>query len=256
MSHSRSSGTLTFSILLESGHNNASASASSGLTARLLSVFAQHEVRATWALRQPWQGNVARKILDHGGGHELALLGDPNWGHGGGNARIPMELSRRLGQACEEGLSIASVVLPGVGAAGLHAAAQLLASAQVRVVWSPGHEFSHRATRPVALFDGVWHIPPAREIAPPRSWLAATRQRSQWRRTLRLAFASRQITHVWADASTLHDSAGVAALEAAVCAAASVRSQTGLRIAPLGEIADALEAKPRAGQAHSILRAA
>jgi hypothetical protein len=257
MSPSRSNSTLAFSILLESPHNDASVSkASCGLTARLLSVFAQHDIPATWSLRKPWEGNVARKILEHGSGHELALLGNPNWGHGGGNARIPMELSRRLRHACEAGLSISSVVLPAVDVAGLHAAAGLLASAQVRAVWSPRHEFSHRASRPVALFDRVWHIPGMLEIMPPQSWLAAARQRSQWRRTLQLAFASRGVTHVWADASTLHDAAGVASLEAAVRAAASVRSHTGLRIAPLGEIADSLEAKPRAPQAHSILRAA
>jgi hypothetical protein len=261
MSSSRSTGMLAFSILLESARDaSPPGAAASSLVARLLQVFARHDIPATWLLRQPWQSPVARSVLRGGTNHELGMVGDPDWGDWGrplpGKARLPLELSRRLGLAREAGISIASVALPGVSGSGWHAGAQVLAAAGVQAVWSPAADLGSSTSRPVPIGDRVWHIPGTLEITPPGSWLAVARQRSQWRRTWQPALASRHVTHVWADASTLHDSAGVASLEAAVRAAASLRSQTGLRIAPLGEIAETLEAKPRAAQAHSILRAA
>lgn len=257
MSSPRATGIVTFSILLETGGPRPTSVVSAGRAARLIEIFARHRVPATWAVGQPWNCSLADKLLTGQVDHELALLGDPSWsGRAHGRSRAAMELSRRLGQAREAGMAIASAVLPSVGDAGLHAACEVLAAEQVRAVWSPSSTSGSSATRPVPLCDGLWHTPSTAEIAPQRGWLAAAKQRGQWRRTIQNACDVGGVSHLWLNAATLEEPAGFASIETAVRAAASARAKRGLQLVSLAQTVEILDAAPRATRSHSILRAA
>lgn len=168
-----------------------------------------------------------------------------------------MELSRRLGKAHEAGIAVACAALPGVGDAGLHAAADLLAAQQIQAVWSPRCS-AHGSTvnRPVPLRDGLWHLPATAEISPPRGWLATAKQRAEQRRAIRHVAETRGMLHLWVDAATIGAAGDLAVIERALQTAADAQRDGKVRIGTVSKAAQWLAASPKATPLHSVLRAA
>jgi hypothetical protein len=72
-------------------------------------------VPATWAVGDPAASSIAERIVALGGGHEIAISGDPTWaGREAGRGRFGRELARRVVQGRGADLAISTLIVHAV----------------------------------------------------------------------------------------------------------------------------------------------
>ena len=130
----------------------------SELTSELFSLFAAHQLPATWAPSFTMAGRVAESIKGSNIGHELAVLGHAGWmGDSIRREHVAQSLKEHLQSAKRFDLPVTSVVLRDSEGDVHH---DLFAKNGIRVVRQPlDQNVSPRANRdPVVTRRGAWYV--------------------------------------------------------------------------------------------------
>jgi hypothetical protein len=205
------------------------------LTGKLLSLFEEHRLPATWAVADPAHSAATGGIAASRLAHEVAVLGEPSWlGPGAGRLRIERELSRRVGGAREMGISVSTLVLREVAAP---LDLSLLLEQQISAVSYPAGRSAQASAIPAELRFGVWQAPAAWRLplAPcwwqPLGWQVAGR--------LRQASRTEHLLHVAVDGDALVDQGDQGLAQIASVASYAVRCRTAgmLTIGTMAEFA-------------------
>lgn len=229
------------------------------LTPRLLDLFGQFEVPATWAVADPAVSAARERIVAARGGHELAILGDASWvGRAAGRGRFARELERRTARARAEGLPIETLVLKAVLPVdhcdlaikeGIIAARHLSAS---HLRNSP------RRLQPRTLRFGLWGFPVSITLPGTRRWWPGGGGTRAARFAIDEAVSGQGLVHLVVDAPELAARGGSAwrVLERVVEHVARRRRHGLLDVATLGTTARRLAGENRGQPSRSILRPA
>ena len=130
----------------------------SDLTTELFSLFAEHQVPATWAPSFTMADRVAELIKGSNVAHELALLGQAEWiGDSARREHVVQSLGEHLRSAEKFELPITSIVLRDSGGDVHH---DLFAKNGIRVIRQPlDRKLQPKATRdPVVTRKGAWYV--------------------------------------------------------------------------------------------------
>lgn len=259
MSSHPAQGTLTLSVDLEHDHVDVTLSQQRALdevSGELVELFRRHQIPATWAVADP-AVSLERSRLDISRrAGELALLGDSSWvGREAGRARFARELSRRIAQARNVGLQIATLSLR-TPLPIEHC--DLAIKEGIRAVRQP-LEMSRGSRSVHSVRFGLWGFAVSRALPGTSRWLPGGGGNRAARYEIDRAAAENTQTHLAIDAARLaqRGPASLRIVERVVEHAMRRRDGGILRIATMSEVVDTLGQDNRAQQpSRSILRPA
>ena len=200
----QAAGRIVFSVELELAIDRNSVLRQQNLdhiTRRLLSLFEQHGLKATWAVADPAHSAATAAITASPLGHEVAVLGEACWlGPGAGRPRMSRELARRVGGARQRGIAVSTLILRDVTAP---LDLGLIRDQHISAISYPSNSFSLAGSIPHGPRSGVWHAPAAWRMPLAPCWW----QPFGWQLARRLGQASRaeRIIHIAIDGNALVD---------------------------------------------------
>ena len=233
--------------------------------AELQQLLRRHQLRATWAVRDPAASHVPRILTEShavGSAPELALVGDPTWvGETAGRTRFASQLLRRIEAAHQVGCDVGALKLDGVT---LESGLDLLVRHRISVVWQglPAATSGSRETRrkssstgafrPQSLRFGIWQAPSSLRFPLRGAWWRGGAARVS-NRLIRQAVQQAQVAHVVLNLPSL--SARDLDIVGAVLQRIRRQVEDGvLAVKTLGELGDALNQQPQRKSGQSVLR--
>ncbi len=175
----------------------------SNLTSELFSLFATHQVAATWAPSFTLAGRVAESIKGSNIGHELALLGHAGWmGDSIRREHVAQSLGEHLRSAKQFDLPLTSVVLRDSEGEVHH---DLFAKNGIRVVRQPlDRNVTPKATRdPVVTRKGAWYVEASAKLPATGMFLGRFDVGFRGKQSLRRSLKRRAAEHLAISATEL-----------------------------------------------------
>lgn len=227
-----------------------------GTTQRLIDLFRQFDIPATWAVADPVHSAATERILAASENHELAVRGDSTWvGSKAGRARFARELSRRVLRARAAGLS-ATTLIPGEAALDDHL--DLIVKHGITAVRGMiDHAGTARETaQPHALHFGLWEIPGSLSLPGESRWFAGGGRRLRVRRGIDRAITAKKLFQVVINAPRLSaNPKAIRVVERTLHYARKMRDEQFLDVATLADVAARLSNTKPSSPTRSILRA-
>lgn len=224
-------------------------------TRRLLDVLAHHNFPATWAIGDPATCAETHFIRDAAVEHEIAILGDATWiGPRVRRATFCRELVRRVLQAREQGIAIATLALRGTR---LDAHHDLLLKHEIAVLRTCS-DAAEVIAQPQPVRYGLWEVAPSISLPTRSRWKFGFGGWTAVRRTLQRAIDGRQTVHVALDLAGVdeQDVESLKLTERMIRFADEHRRLGLLSIEPLRDTSARLAPKRTTTPARSILRIA
>ena len=226
---------------------------------RLLEMFADHQIPATWAVAESTASPAVGRVASHDVGHEIALLGDSSWvGPKVPRAAFDHELGRRVAAAATRGFSISTLV---VGIDHLDQQCDLAIKHGIVAVRHTAPQAagqSHCRMQPGTLRFGLWSFPVRCGLPGASRWLPGGGGRRAVRSLVDRAIDEGGLVPLAIDARDLaaRGRAAGRVLDRVLTHAERRRSQGVLDIATIGAVAAGLLTRYESTPSRSILRPA
>lgn len=223
-------------------------------TEALISLCEAHGVRATWGVADPAHSAATEEILAADGGHEIAILADPQWaGSAAGRLWFHRELSRRCQAALRSGVAVSSLVLRSLTSTGHD---DLLARHGITALRDarprPAVELTHRAPWQVV------QLPVTCQLLRTDPWWPWLDPEAEVARQLRRAAADGGYVHLSLDASDLLEdlTESLGSADRILESLARLQAAGDISLRTMSELAAERSQRAAARPARSILHAA
>ena len=228
------------------------------ITGRLLTLLAELNLPATWAVADPAVSAATERIRSMGMAHEVALFGDSTWvGREAGRSRFARELMRRAVRSRGAGIAISTLALKS---AELDDHADLAIKhgiTAVRHLESPADKSSRRFV-PRTLRYGLWSFPVSCTLPGASRWLPGGGGGPTARILIDRAIKQCGLIQLTVNGPELaaRGTSALRVLKRVLAHAQSRRRQGLLDIATVGATADKLSRQQQGKPSHSIFHPA
>ncbi|HEV3137676.1 MAG TPA: hypothetical protein VGZ26_07220 [Pirellulales bacterium] len=225
---------------------------------RLLTLLAQFDLPATWAVADPAVSSAAGRIRSMGTSHEIALFGDSTWvGREAARSRFARELMCRAVGSRGAGIEISTLALKG---AQLELHADLAVKHGITAVRHSGPQAdkSVRQFLPRTLRYSLWSFPVSCTLPGRSRWLPGGGSGHRARTVIDKAINERGLVQLAVSAPELaaRGSSSLGVLKRVLAHAQSRRRQGLLEIATVAVTARRLSRQQQSKPSHSILHTA
>ncbi|MBN1852195.1 MAG: hypothetical protein JW829_05695 [Pirellulales bacterium] len=215
-------------------------------------------IPATWAIAEPATSSKATRLWSSRIGHDVALLGEPNWvGSRVGRGLFARELSRRIGQAEALGKAIRSFVPRDIL---VDESLDLLVQhgiSAVRGMIDIAGRARHPA-KPHPLYFGLWEIPGSLQLPGTRRFVLGGGRGYTARSQIASAVERGGLCHLVVDLPRLAEAGRMAVwtLSRTLCFAARLHRKGRLEIVTMEMLADLLSDASAHDWQQSLIRSA
>jgi len=241
---------ISFDVL----HKNQLRQTCQPLSTRLLELFQDWRIPATWAFDQPATDPFVKRIQSGGSKHEIALLCQPEWAAvNAGRTIFAQQLKIRIAAAKQADMQISTLALQS---ANLTENLDLLVKHHVSVIRGRlDRPYRHESQlQPESVRFGVWHAPVSRILPSRHNWPLA-QSSWLWKKRIQSTCQRSGYLHLGVDLDTLQRRT-LPTIDRILQVAARMRAEGSLRICTLQQLSAQLIRKRTQPAARSILRAA